>query len=68
MMVNVTGLQITHWAFITAVVLIGVAYVLFCLYLTIDMVIYPSRHCRTGTGTRRKLATLPHRQNATYGL
>jgi hypothetical protein len=26
MMVNVLGLQITHWAFITAVVLIGVLY------------------------------------------
>lgn len=33
----VIGLQITHWAFILAVVIIGVLYVLFCLYLTIDM-------------------------------
>jgi hypothetical protein len=35
---NVVGLQITHWAFIAAVVIVGVVYVLFCLYLTIDMV------------------------------
>ena len=35
---NFSGLQITHWAFITAVVLIGVLYVVFCLYLTVDMV------------------------------
>merc|ERR1712223_684077 len=35
----VLGLQITAWYSITALVIIGLAYLLFCLYLTIDMVI-----------------------------
>ena len=35
---KILGLGITHWAFILFTVVCGVLYLLFCVYLTVDMV------------------------------
>lgn len=35
----VVGLNITAWYFITGIIVVAVAYLLFCLYLIVDLVI-----------------------------
>jgi hypothetical protein len=35
----VVGLNLTAWYFIAGISVVGIAYLLFCLYLTVDMVI-----------------------------
>jgi hypothetical protein len=35
----VVGLNITAWYFITGIIVVGVAYLLLCLYLIVDMII-----------------------------